>query len=194
MTDISDTKAQARKAAFLARKSAHSVQASRAGCVNLIDFLADHRGKPLAGYMPIRTEIDILPAMEHLSKDSEIGVPVIRGAGQPLDFHRWTPGCKMTDGPFGARIPEMQIEVTPQVVILPLVAFDRRGFRLGYGGGFYDRTLELLRAAGPVLAVGFAYGAQELACVPTEPTDQPLDAMVTDKEIIRFPPPASTAR
>ena len=63
---------------------------------------------------------------------------------------------------------------------MPLLAFDARGYRLGYGGGFYDRTLEGLRARGPVCAVGFAYGAQEVAQVPTEPTDQPLDLIVTE--------------
>jgi 5-formyltetrahydrofolate cyclo-ligase len=70
------------------------------------------------------------------------------------------------------------------VLIVPLVAFDRRGFRLGYGGGFYDRTLERLRAQGPVTAIGFAYGAQELPEVPVEPTDQPLDLIVTETGIL----------
>ena len=67
------------------------------------------------------------------------------------------------------------------MLIVPLVAFDRRGFRLGYGGGFYDRTLERLRAAGPTTAIGFAFGAQELPEVPVEPTDQPLDLIVTER-------------
>ena len=76
--------------------------------------------------------------------------------------------------------------LVPQVLIVPLVAFDRSGGRLGYGGGFYDRTLELLRAAGPIFAVGFAYAAQEAEALPLEPTDQPLDVIVTDAEVLRF--------
>ena len=184
--DITKIKADARKAAFAARKAAHAPDASAAGCTNLLSLLNEYRGQPIAGYMPIRTEIDILPAMAALSTDSPIGVPVILGEGQPLDFHRWTPGCALKDGPFGARVPAEAEVIIPKVVILPLVAFDRNGFRLGYGGGFYDRTLELLRSRGPVLAVGFAYAAQEMERIPIEPTDQRLDAMVTDTEIIRF--------
>jgi 5-formyltetrahydrofolate cyclo-ligase len=76
--------------------------------------------------------------------------------------------------------------VTPQILIVPLLAFDARGYRLGYGGGFYDRTLQGLRAAGPVTAIGFAYNAQEVAQVPTEPTDQPLDFIVTEAGIRAF--------
>lgn len=74
--------------------------------------------------------------------------------------------------------------MVPQIVIVPLVAFDRKGGRLGYGGGFYDRTLELLRASGPVLAVGFAYAAQEADALPLEPTDQPLDMIITEQGVL----------
>jgi 5-formyltetrahydrofolate cyclo-ligase len=81
-------------------------------------------------------------------------------------------------------IPEAGDWMIPQIVIVPLVAFDRRGGRLGYGGGFYDRTLEMLRAAQPTMAIGFAYEAQEDANLPLEPTDQPLDLIVTERGII----------
>jgi len=76
--------------------------------------------------------------------------------------------------------------VVPEVLIVPLVAFDARGYRLGYGGGFYDRTLEGLRALRPVLAVGFAFSGQEMAEVPIDPTDQRLDMMVTEQGVVRF--------
>jgi 5-formyltetrahydrofolate cyclo-ligase len=83
-------------------------------------------------------------------------------------------------------IPEEGAWLEPQVLIVPMLAWDRRGYRLGYGGGFYDRTLEGLRAKGPVLAIGFAFAAQEVEAVPTEPTDQRLDAVVTEKGVTVF--------
>lgn len=110
--------------------------------------------------------------------------PVIRGAGLPLVFSQWTPGCAMTEGPFGAQVPAIEELLEPEIVIVPLVAFTRAGGRLGYGGGFYDRTLEGLRGRRATLAIGFAYGAQEMASLPLEPTDQPLDMIVTDTDII----------
>jgi len=88
-------------------------------------------------------------------------------------------------GYLGALIPEVAEEVVPEVLIVPLLAFDRPGYRLGYGGGFYDRTLERLRARGPVTAIGFAFAAQEVDRVPTEPTDQKLDLIVTERGVIR---------
>jgi 5-formyltetrahydrofolate cyclo-ligase len=92
----------------------------------------------------------------------------------------------MVEGAFKALIPEGGAELVPSVLIVPLVAFDRRGFRLGYGGGFYDRTLEGLRARGPVTAIGFGFAAQEMAEVPIEPTDQRLDLIVTERSVLRF--------
>ena len=98
----------------------------------------------------------------------------------------------MENGPFGARIPAQGDWLVPEVLLVPLLAFDRRGFRLGYGGGFYDRTLEGLRARGPVLAIGLAYAAQEVPVVPTDATDQRLDAILTEAGLIR-PEPAEGA-
>jgi 5-formyltetrahydrofolate cyclo-ligase len=116
-----------------------------------------------------------------------VAVPVIEGAGRPLRFSRWEPGCALRRGPFGTRLPEVDDFVTPEILIVPLVAFDRAGGRLGYGGGFYDRTLARLRAVRPVLAIGFAYAAQEAEGLPLEPTDQPLDMIVTEAEVIATP-------
>ncbi len=184
--DISAAKAAARTAAFARRKAAHATQTGAAAARHLLTFLQGQPPGPISGYMPIRTEIDPLPVMRELAETRTIGVPVILGPGQPLAFHRWTPDAAMQDGPFGAKIPQDPVPVTPRILILPLVAFDRRGFRLGYGGGFYDRTLAQLRAAGPVLAVGFAYAAQQSENLPTEPTDQPMDAVITENGVTEF--------
>ena len=150
----------------------------------LADVLAAHAGKRLAGYMAMRTEIDPTAAMA--AHAGPVCVPVILGPGQALKFREWSPGCAMVPGEFGAAIPAEGAWIEPEVLIVPLLAFDARGYRLGYGGGFYDRTLEGLRARGPVLAVGFAFDAQEVDEVPTEPTDQRLDAIVTESGIRRF--------
>ncbi|WP_415919958.1 5-formyltetrahydrofolate cyclo-ligase [Tateyamaria sp. SN6-1] len=181
--DISDQKAAARKAAFAARKAAHAADPAGASGV-LSSVLAGYRGVPLAGYMPIRTEIDPLPAMAEAAAHGPVGVPVILGEGQPLAFSRWTPGGPLRAGPFGAQVPEEDVFFEPEIVIVPLVAFTRAGGRLGYGGGFYDRSLERLRARRATLAIGFAYGAQEVAALPLEPTDQMLDMIVTDVGVI----------
>ena len=90
----------------------------------------------------------------------------------------------MRDGPFGAKVPLVDDFFEPEILIVPLVAFDLRGGRLGYGGGFYDRTLQMLRARRATLAIGFAYDAQEAENLPLEPTDQPLDMVVTETRVI----------
>jgi len=182
---MADLKAGIRKEALARRKAAHA--AGGAGrCGHLSEVLAGYRGVPLAGYMPIRTEISPLPAMAEAAAHGPVSVPVIRGAAQPLDFALWEPEVPLVAGPFGAQVPEVLEFITPEILIVPLVGFDRAGNRLGYGGGFYDRTLELLRANGPVLAIGFAYSAQEMGGLPTEPTDQPLDMIVTEREVIEI--------
>lgn len=178
--DIAVKKA-ARAAGFAARKAAFAAGQGQAAEI-LADYLAAHSGKALAGYMPMRTEIDPLRAMA--AHQGVVAVPVITGAGQALRFREWSPGCAMMPGDFGALIPAEGAWVEPEVLIVPLVGFDARGYRLGYGGGFYDRTLEGLRARGPVLAIGFAFAAQELPEVPIEPTDQRLDVIVTERGVL----------
>ena len=175
-------KAAARQAAFERRKLAHQPGAAAAGYLS--EVLAGYRGVPLAGYMAMRTEIDPTAAMAEAAAHGPVGVPVIMGAGQPLQFRLWEPDCEMIAGEFGAQIPASGAWMIPQIVIVPLVAFNRSGGRLGYGGGFYDRTLEKLRAAKPTLAIGFAYTAQEDENLPLEPTDQPLDLIVTEQGVI----------
>ena len=180
---LSEIKAAARKAAFARRKAAHAAVGPGA-CGNLSAFLAGYRGVPIAGYMPIRTEIDPLPAMAEAAAHGPVGLPVIEAEGLPLKFSHWTPDGALRAGPFGAQVPLMDDWMVPEIVIVPLVAFDRRGGRLGYGGGFYDRTLEGLRARAAVLSVGFAYAAQEAENLPLEATDQPLDLIITEAGVI----------
>lgn len=183
--NLADQKAAARKAAFARRKAAHEA-AGQGAAGYLSEVLAGYRGVPLASYMAMRTEIDPTPAMEEAAAHGPVGVPVILGAGQALKFRVWTPGCAMMAGEFGAAIPAEGDWMVPEIVIVPLVAFDRAGGRLGYGGGFYDRTLERLRAVKPTLAIGFAYAAQEAEGLPLEATDQPLDLVVTEAGVIEL--------
>ena len=186
MGDLSNQKQAARKAALAQRKAVHSDELRSQAVAHLLEFLEPYRDRPIAGYMAIRSEIDPILAMADLARDTLIGVPVILGEAQPLEFRRWQVGCQMRYGRFGTRTPVDAALVIPQVVIVPLVAFDGRGFRLGYGGGYYDRTLQALRAAGQVLAVGFAYNAQEVAALPVDATDQRLDIVVTETGVKIF--------
>lgn len=180
---MTDVKAAARAEAFARRAEAFAAGQGQAAEI-LADYLAGQQGRVLAGYMPMRTEIDPLPAMA--AHQGPVGVPVIVAKAAPLRFREWSPGCRLVEGAFRARIPEEGGWVEPEVLIVPMLAFDARGYRLGYGGGFYDRTLEQLRAQGPVLAVGFAFAAQEVAKVPTDAFDQRLDAVVTEKGVTVF--------
>lgn len=185
MTDLTEIKAAARKAAFARRKVAFDTRVPGAAG-RLSEVLAGYRGVPLSGYMPIRTEIDPVSAMAEAAAYGPVGVPVIQAAGKPLKFSRWTPEGPLKDGPFGARVPEIDDYFDPEILIVPLVAFDANGGRLGYGGGFYDRTLEGLRGKRATLAIGFAFDAQEAQDLPLEPTDQPLNMVVTESRVLTF--------
>ena len=185
MDDLTQIKADARKAAFQRRKAAFDM--NKPGVAgHLSEVLAGYRGVPLSGYMPIRTEIDPLPAMAEAAAHGPVGVPVIQAKSTPLKFSRWQPDGALRDGPFGAKVPEADDYFEPEILIVPLVAFDAAGNRLGYGGGFYDRTLERLRNRRATLAIGFAFDAQEAEQLPLEPTDQPLDMIVTESRILDF--------
>ncbi|THH35825.1 5-formyltetrahydrofolate cyclo-ligase [Aliishimia ponticola] len=183
MTDLAATKEAARKAAF-ARRATAQAAAGPGQSALLSSVLAGYRGVPLSGYMPIRTEINPLPAMAEAAAYGPVAIPVIQAKGEPLDFSRWEPDMPLKPGPFGAQIPETDDFFEPEILIVPLVAFTRDGGRLGYGGGFYDRTLERLRARRATLAIGFAFAAQQADTLPQEPTDQPLDLIVTEREVI----------
>ncbi len=186
MSDLAAKKQAARKAGFARRKVAHEAAHGPMAAARLLEFLEPHAGKTISGYMPIRTEIDPLGVMAKMAESGFVTVPVIKAAGQPLSFREWTPDAAMVAGPFGAQVPASGVWLEPEVLIVPLVAFDRSGNRLGYGGGFYDRTLAMLRARRPTIAVGFAYAGQQTDSLPLEATDQPLDAIVTCSETLMF--------
>ena len=136
----------------------------------------------ISGYMAMRGELD--PRSFMSAHPGPVCVPVIKGKSQPLEFHRWTIDGEMVEGAFKAMIPARADPLVPNALIVPLLAFDDRGYRLGYGGGFYDRTLQKLRAAGSVMAIGFAHDAQHVAHVPIDKTDQRLDLIVTPERVI----------
>jgi len=182
------------KARLRARmKALRAGRADPAAALALRDRLLD--GPPLpdgpvCGFWPLRDEVDVRPALEALAaRGRACALPVVRGRGLPLLFRRWAPGDRLVPrGPFGIAEPgEDAPEVAPRVLLVPLLAFDRRGGRLGYGAGFYDRTLARLRAAGPVLAVGVAMSWQEVASVPCDGLDQRMDRIVTEAGTIEIP-------
>ena len=174
-------KAAARKAAFARRKPLFdAANASQAGYLS--EVLAGYRGVPLSGFLPIRTEIDPRPAMAEAAAHGPVGVPVIMGAAQPLRFSRWTPDTPLVDGAFGAQIPAVEDFFDPEIVIVPLLAFNRTGGRLGYGGGFYDRLFALV--GGLRLGVGFAL--QRVSDWESEAHDQRLDGFLSEEGLTLF--------
>lgn len=135
------------------------------------------RGRTIAGFLPIGSEADPTHAMRTLSRDNRICVPVVTAKGAPLRFREWWPGCPLEAGAFGVPVPTEGGWRVPDVVIVPLVGFDARGGRLGYGGGFYDRTLPGLNGA---LILGFALEAQRVDVIPQDANDVSLPFIVTD--------------
>lgn len=144
-------------------------------------------GWVVSGYWSMRNEVDLGPVLERLvAAGFDCALPVVQGRSKPLVFRRWRPGDALAEAPFGLREPlDTATEVSPRILLVPLLAFDRMGRRLGYGGGYYDRTLSGLRSGGAATAVGIAFAAQELAEVPAGPGDERLDWIVTEREAIR---------
>ena len=168
------------------RRALTDPSVAEVACEHLVAAVRDATGSAVSAYWPIRTEIDPRPAMHELAGSCGLCLPVVQRKDQALKFRRWMPGTKLVEGAFGAAIPRDQVELVPSILIVPLLAFDRRGGRLGYGGGHYDRTLEGLRSRDNVTAIGFAYDIQECREVPREPTDQLLDLVVTESGIRHF--------
>lgn len=140
----------------------------------------------LAGYWPFGSEMDVRPALVALDR---IGVlltlPEVVAKDRPLRFRAWTPEEPLEEGDHGTYHPLASAPLMrPDVVLVPLLSFDRRGYRVGWGGGYYDRTLALLRKTGKVTAIGVAYAAQEVDEVPVDPYDQPVDWIITENEAI----------
>ena len=171
-----------RKAAAKARPDA-GVHAAR----NFMVSIELPENAVISVYYPMRQELDTEPLVSALIEHGcRIALPVTPGNNQPLVFRAYAPGDALVDGAYGEMIPTADAAtLTPQIVVAPLLAFDRTGGRLGYGGGYYDRTLEQLRREGAVTAVGYAFGAQEVDAVPLSPVDQPLDWVVTERGAIR---------
>ncbi len=145
-------------------------------------FLDQFEPGIVSAYYPFETEIDCLPLLSALQERGwRIGLPVVRGKGKPLEFRLWAPGEALVTGSLGIPAPPDSAEtVMPDVFLVPMLAFDRYGYRLGYGGGFYDRTLALARTERTVTAVGLAFDAQRVDRCPIDDYDQPLDAIVTE--------------
>jgi 5-formyltetrahydrofolate cyclo-ligase len=140
----------------------------------------------IGGYHPTPKEFDCLPLLRRLAGDGwALALPAVVGDA-PLLFHRWAFGERLTKGQRGIMQPASGEIVRPALLLIPLLAFDPRGYRLGYGGGHYDRTLDALRADGPVLAIGVAFDAQEVAQLPVGPHDQRLDWILTPSGARRF--------
>jgi 5-formyltetrahydrofolate cyclo-ligase len=143
-------------------------------------------GAIVAGFMPMRSEINPLPLMRRLAAaGARLALPVVAGRGKPLIMRAWAFGEPLASGVWGIREPPPAApEVAPDIAIVPLLAFDRAGHRIGYGAGYYDLTIAALRARQALVAVGLAFAAQEIAAVPASPRDAPLDLVLTEREVI----------
>jgi 5-formyltetrahydrofolate cyclo-ligase len=181
--------AKARRAAAATAAGAAGAAGGGAGDAVRDNFLAAVRvpaGAVVSGYWPLAGELDPRPLMTALHDAGHaIALPVVVASARPLVFRAWAPGDRLEPAAFNTRVPGAERpEREPDVVLAPLLAFDRLGFRLGYGGGFYDRTLAGLRARGRVLAIGLAYAGQEVPAVPHGPNDKRLDWVITEAEAI----------
>ncbi|XWN31966.1 MAG: 5-formyltetrahydrofolate cyclo-ligase [Devosia sp.] len=180
---LSHDKAALRRAALKARQNA-----ARA-IPNAAERLAQHADALppftlIAAYVPMRDEIDPVPLALAASSGRPIALPAV--AGKQMSFRAWCEGDPLTDGPFGTREP-MGESVVPDLLLVPLLAFTRKGDRLGYGAGHYDRWLARHEAT----AIGVAYGAQEVPSLPVEPHDVPLTAILTEADIIHCRAPGA---
>jgi len=143
-------------------------------------------GVVVSGYMPLKSEVSPLPLMRALlAQGVRLALPVIAGRGRPLLMRAWAWGEPLAAGVWGIREPKAEAaEVEPDILLVPLLAFDRAGRRLGYGAGYYDLTIARLRSVKAIVAVGVAFAAQEVAAVPATFRDAPLDLVLTEHEVI----------
>jgi 5-formyltetrahydrofolate cyclo-ligase len=146
------------------------------------------RPRIVSAFHPMRDEPDTLPLLAALAAEGfATALPSVVGPGSPLTFRLWRPGEPTRAGAMSIHEPLLTAPaVDPELLFVPLACFDRRGHRIGYGAGYYDRTLARLRPMKPVHAAGVAYGVCEIAAVPYETHDQSLDAVVTEQETILF--------
>ncbi|MFG1412410.1 5-formyltetrahydrofolate cyclo-ligase [Xanthobacter sp. VTT E-85241] len=181
-----EEKAALRRTA-LARRTAMGEEArshaSQRAALHAMSLLEDVRGHSVAVFAPFRDEIDTAPLAALLwDAGAIVALPVVLSRDEPLLFRRWQAGDVLElAGAYRIPTPSSDApEVVPQALMVPLAAFDGRGYRIGYGAGHYDRTLAGLRARGPVRAFGYAFSCQEVPCVPEEPHDERVDGMITE--------------
>ncbi|MCC6887439.1 MAG: 5-formyltetrahydrofolate cyclo-ligase [Hyphomicrobiales bacterium] len=188
VSDIDTKKAELRKAA-LARREAlpaeERLHAAETLAARPFPLLVGP-GTVVSGFMPLGSEINPLPLMRVLAAaGAALALPAVIGRGEPLALRAWSFGAPLAPGVWGIREPLPEAPAAdPDILLVPLLAFDRGGRRLGYGAGYYDRTLAVLRARRNVVALGLAYTAQEVAAVPVGPRDARLDLVLTEREII----------
>ncbi|MBT3238595.1 MAG: 5-formyltetrahydrofolate cyclo-ligase [Rhodospirillaceae bacterium] len=186
-----DDKARVRSEARAARRAAFkAIGAASASAIaeHAMQSLGSVNGLVVAGYRASNSEVDVGLLMTALADaGATLALPVVTGANQPLIFRTWCDGDELVEGAYGIDEPCVgSLEVRPDIVLVPLLAFDAGGHRLGQGGGFYDRTLDQLRTQGNVTAVGIGFASQELDAIPHADHDQCLDAVVTEDAMIRF--------
>ncbi len=185
---IEEAKAELRRAGLARRETLPAAERQAAAeAVASRDFpLRVAPGTIVSGFMPLKSEINPLPLLRKLAgQGARLALPVIVGRGHPLIMRAWAFGAPLIAGVWGIREPGPEAPaVDPDILLVPLLAFDRAGYRIGYGAGYYDRTLAGLRAKKPITAVGLAYAVQEVAKVPTTPRDARLDLVLTEREVI----------
>jgi 5-formyltetrahydrofolate cyclo-ligase len=184
---LAEIKRLARSKATLTRINVHEIAKPGAGAALAARGLPVARNPPndvISAFHSFDTEISTFELFDKLVADGwTTALPVVVAKNTPLVFRQWAPGDALVLGRWNIKVPHEEApEVLPDVLLVPLLAFDRKGFRLGYGGGFYDRTLEKLRALKKVTAIGIAYAGQEVDAVPYEEFDQRLDWIMTEKE------------
>ena len=186
-------KSEFRKTTQALRRRAAETSGPNAG-ISLSDHLAARFGhlvgQAFSGYMPIGTEIDVLPTIARLEQAGLYAtLPVVTATEQPLKFRRWTAGTQLEPGPLRTRHPAAESpEMVPDLLIIPMLAFDSNGYRIGWGGGFYDRTLAKLRVKKEVIAIGAAFAAQQVDKIPRDHHDARLDWIATEKGLIEITP------
>lgn len=186
---MTDRKAQKARMRTLARSARRRVPAADARAAAEViatwagDIAALAQRCTVSCFSTFGDELDTAPLIKALiRKGCRLALPVVVGRAQPLVFRRWTPGDPMGTGHFGIREPlPSASEVHPRVFLVPLLAFDRQGYRVGYGGGFYDRSLQKARAEGRVAAIGLAFASQQVGLVPRDRYDQPVDFVLTER-------------
>lgn len=170
------------RAAMLARRTPVP-GAGAAVAAHVLRLCPPPPGAAVAGFWPMGTEVDVRPLLDALhTRGHALALPVTPRRGLPLEFRAWAPGEALVPGPFGTSHPGSGGPVAPGFVLVPLLAFDRRGGRLGYGAGYYDRTLRLFPDA---FRLGVAFASQEVEEVPMEPHDMRLHAIATEQGVIR---------